>query len=136
MLVAAALAGLALSALVTASGNTTSGQGDPSAPARAGASRTTDAPVPAVSAAVDKAAAQAGERVHITGEVADARAGVRLRVQRREDGSWVDFPAEARTSSGGRFSTYVELGRPGPNVLRMLVPSTGARSAPMTVRIG
>ncbi len=53
--------------------------------------------------------------------------GTTLRVQRREDGSWVAFPTSA-TVDGDAFSTYVASGQPGPNHFRVVDPSTGAAS--------
>jgi hypothetical protein len=51
-----------------------------------------------------------------------------LRIQREEEGSWVDFPTPTVTDASGKFSTYVELG-PGRYLLRVLDPASGITSA-------
>ncbi len=45
--------------------------------------------------------------------------GTVLQVQRKEGGRWVDFPTSA-TVDGKHFDTYVALGQPGPNKLRVV----------------
>jgi hypothetical protein len=51
-----------------------------------------------------------------------------LRVQRWEDGKWLDFPLPTKTNQSGRFTTYVELGPPGRYQLRVLDPNSGVTS--------
>jgi hypothetical protein len=51
-----------------------------------------------------------------------------LRVQRWEKGKWLDFPIPTKTAQSGQFTTYVELGQPGPYRLRMLDPHSGVTS--------
>ena len=51
-----------------------------------------------------------------------------LRIQREEEGSWVDFPTPTVTDASGKFSTFVELG-PGRYLLRVLDPASGITSA-------
>lgn len=58
-----------------------------------------------------------------------------LQVQRDEGGQWVDFPTNARVSSGGTFSTYVETGRNGPNRFRVVDPVTSETSNVVTITI-
>ncbi len=79
---------------------------------------------------------QAGtyQRVNLTGTYRGAAPGTSLQVQRREGTSWVDFPTSA-TVSGGRFSTYIETGRPGPNRFRVFDGGAGKASNIVVVQI-
>lgn len=63
------------------------------------------------------------------------RADTTLRIQRRQGGEWVDFPIPTTTDASGRFTAYVELGRPGRHRLRMLDPESGATSRPIVLEI-
>lgn len=56
-------------------------------------------------------------------------AGSTLQVERLEGGSWVAFPTTATADGSGSFSTYVELGQPGENLMRVTLPGTD-RSTP------
>lgn len=60
--------------------------------------------------------------------------GTTLQVQRREGGSWATFPTSA-TVEGGSFSTYVALGQPGPNQMRVVDQSTGRISNVVVVTV-
>lgn len=60
--------------------------------------------------------------------------GTWLAVQRLEHGRWERFPVTA-VVHGGRFRTWVESGRPGPNRFRVVDPRTGRASAPVTVTV-
>jgi hypothetical protein len=51
-----------------------------------------------------------------------------LQLQRWETGKWLAFPLPARTDKSGRFTTYVDLGRPGRYQLRLLDPASGTAS--------
>jgi hypothetical protein len=51
-----------------------------------------------------------------------------LRVQRQEEGKWLDFPVPTKTDQSGRFTTYVEFGQPGRYQLRVLHPGSGVTS--------
>lgn len=61
--------------------------------------------------------------------------GVTLQVQRREGGGWAPFPTSA-TVDGGTFSTYVALGQPGPNRLRVVDPRSGQASNVVVINVG
>jgi hypothetical protein len=78
-------------------------------------------------------AASSMERVTLTGRYLDGE-GVTLQVQRMENGSWVAFPTSARVQGGG-FNTYVALGQPGPNRLRVVDPGSGQTSNAVVVNI-
>lgn len=76
------------------------------------------------------------ETILIRGTYVGAPADTTLRVQRREDDRWVDFPLPAATDETGRFSAYVELGSPGRYRLRIADPEGGATSDVVVLRIG
>jgi hypothetical protein len=63
------------------------------------------------------------------------QADTTLRIQRRQSGEWVDFPIPTTTGASGRFTGYVELGRPGRHRLRVLDPESGAASRPIVLDI-
>ncbi|MPZ59778.1 MAG: hypothetical protein GEU93_00500 [Propionibacteriales bacterium] len=77
--------------------------------------------------------AESYERVNLSGTYSRA-GGIALQVQRRENGQWTPFPATAALD-GRTFSTYVELGQPGPNELRVIDPSTGDTSNTVVITI-
>ena len=58
-----------------------------------------------------------------------------LRVQRWERGMWLDFPLATRTDQLGKFTTYVELGRPGRYWLRVVDPGSAVTSKPFVLVI-
>jgi hypothetical protein len=74
-----------------------------------------------------------GERINLTGVYLNGE-GATLQVQRFE-GSWTDFPVDARVS-GGIFETYVLTSRTGKVRFRVTDISTGRSSNPVSVRIG
>ena len=51
-----------------------------------------------------------------------------LRVELWDGGTWQAFPLPAKTDRAGRFTAYVELGRPGRYRLRVLDPDSGVAS--------
>jgi hypothetical protein len=55
-------------------------------------------------------------------------AGTFLRVQRWEGGEWISFPLPTKTDQSGRFTGYIEFGRPGRYRLRVLDPGSGLTS--------
>ena len=78
--------------------------------------------------------ARSFETVQIRGSYRDG-ADTLLRVQRWEDGKWLDFPLPTKTDKSGQFTAYVELGEPGRHRLRLLDPSAGLTSKPFVVVI-
>lgn len=76
------------------------------------------------------------DRIDLSGSFPGAPAGTRLQVQRREGGSWVAFPVSLQTGAGGDFSTYVETGRLGANLFRVMATGSARSTATVTVRIG
>ena len=74
--------------------------------------------------------------VRLTGEYAEAEPGTLLHLQLRSpDRGWVSFPLPTAVDDGGRFLTYVELGRRGTNVLRVIEPESDVTSNSVAVRI-
>jgi hypothetical protein len=73
------------------------------------------------------------ERVTLSGRYPGGN-GTSLQVQRREGGSWVQFPTSASVEAGS-FSTFVASGQSGPNAFRVLDPSTGRMSNVVVVRV-
>lgn len=74
------------------------------------------------------------EQIDLTGDY-DGGEGAVLQVQRKESGSWSDFPVTV-TVSGGQFATYVQTGQTGKNVFRVVDSNTGDASNPVTVQVG
>jgi hypothetical protein len=56
-------------------------------------------------------------------------------VQRWERHRWLAFPLSAKTDQWGKFTAYVELGRPGLYWLRVLDPDSGVESKPFLLVI-
>lgn len=73
------------------------------------------------------------ERINLTGTW-PGHDNVGLQVQRLENGTWSNFPTSA-TVRVGTFETYVETGRRGVNEFRVMDPSTGATSNPVSVTV-
>lgn len=61
--------------------------------------------------------------------------GAILMVQRHQDGSWVDFGV-TMSVSGGTFTTYVQTGRTGTQVFRVVDTDTGKASNPVRIQVG
>ncbi|GAA1935269.1 hypothetical protein [Nocardioides marmoribigeumensis] len=75
-----------------------------------------------------------GERINFNGVYTDGE-GARLQVQRREGGSWSDFPVEA-TVRGGSFETWIQTSRSGRTKFRVLDKDANRASNVVTVTIG
>lgn len=86
---------------------------------------------PSVLRALPRRAAP-GEEVTLRGRLRGVHGGS-LQVERREDGTWEDFPVVASVNPNGTFSTYIITSMTGPNVFRLSHDRTG-RSTP-TVRV-
>jgi hypothetical protein len=76
----------------------------------------------------------AGERINLDG-VYKSGDGVRLQIQRREAGSWTDFPVTVAVT-GGTFHTYITTGHTGTNTLRVLDQRQGRASNAVRVQVG
>lgn len=73
------------------------------------------------------------DRIDLTGAY-EGGEGAILQVQRREGGSWEDFPVTVSVANG-TFSTYVQTGRSGKNKFRVRDSDEKRTSNPVTVRI-
>ena len=58
-----------------------------------------------------------------------------LWVERWEGGRWVAFPVPTKTDKSGKFTAFVELGRPGHYRLCVVDPDSGVRSEPFLLVI-
>jgi hypothetical protein len=58
-----------------------------------------------------------------------------LRVERWEDGKWLAFPVPTKTDQSGRFTAYVEFGKPGRYQLRVVHLGSGMTSKPFVLVI-
>jgi hypothetical protein len=74
------------------------------------------------------------ETVPIRGVYRDG-ASTFVEVQHRVDGDWRAFPVPAKTDAQGRFTAYVELGRPSRYELRVSDPRAGVQSEPFVLVI-
>ena len=75
-----------------------------------------------------------GERINVNGVYVDGE-GVALQIQRKESGTWVDFPVTA-TVRGGVFSTWILTSRTGESPFRVLDKTANRASNVVTVTIG
>ena len=76
----------------------------------------------------------AGERINFNGVYRDGE-GAQLQIQRRENGTWSDFPVTA-TVRGGAFSTWIETSRTGEAEFRVFDPSLERGSNVVRITIG
>lgn len=76
---------------------------------------------------------EAGDRIEIMGEW-PGKDRVSLRVQRFEDGEWVDFGVQASVKIGS-YSTYVLTSREGENRFRMYHPDSDTASNEVVVTV-
>ena len=75
-----------------------------------------------------------GERINFNG-VYNGGEGATLQVQRREGGSWNDFPVTASVR-GGSFETWIITSKSGPSRFRMYDESADRTSNVVKVKIG
>lgn len=72
----------------------------------------------------------------LRGTASGLSAGASLVVEHQQpDGSWEPFPLPTVVDDGGSFRTYVELGRPGPNRIRVREADSGVTSEPVTITV-
>ena len=80
--------------------------------------------------------AQGLEPVRITGTYSDVPDGTKLAVQWRHGGSaWITLPLPTAVQPTGEFSTYVQLGEPGRNRIRVVDETSGTASNAIVLRI-
>jgi hypothetical protein len=75
-----------------------------------------------------------GERINFNGVYVDGDEGVALQIQRRESGSWTDFPVDA-TVRGGSFETWIQTSRTGEQVFRVYDGAAERASNTVTVTV-
>ncbi|MDF9717484.1 hypothetical protein INN71_11965 [Nocardioides sp. ChNu-153] len=95
---------------------------------------TTAAAAPEITLQASTTSAGVMDRIDISG-VYTGGDGAILTIQRFTDGSWNDIAANTSVS-GGLYSTYIALGRPGENRIRAVDDSTGLASNEVTIQIG
>jgi hypothetical protein len=111
--------------------STTPSSGGPSS---GGSSTTTGHPPhTGIELAATPATVSTYQRINLTGTY-PAPSGTVLQVQRKEGGQWVDFPTVAKVD-GGKFSTYIETGHTGVNLLRVVDIGGGAASNTVRVQV-
>jgi hypothetical protein len=74
-------------------------------------------------------------KIVISGVAAGSASGNRLTVQRKQGGTWTDFPAGTTAGKGGAYSVWLQTSRSGNNVFRVRDEKTGATSDPVTVKV-
>ncbi len=75
-----------------------------------------------------------GERINFNGVYVDGE-GVSLQVQRKEGGTWTDFPVTASVR-GGVFTTWIQTTRTGKQAFRVLDETTDRASNVVRVTVG
>jgi hypothetical protein len=75
------------------------------------------------------------EVVQLVGRYSPPGAREVLHVQLRQHHRWITFPLPAVSDPSGRFSAFVELGRQGPNRLRVIDRRTGQVSGTAVVNV-
>ena len=75
-----------------------------------------------------------GERINFNGVYTDGE-GASLQIQRKEGGSWTDFPVDA-TVRGGSFETWIQTSRSGKTQFRVFDKDANRASNVVTVTIG
>lgn len=75
-----------------------------------------------------------GERINFNGVYTDGE-GAKLQIQRKEGGSWTDFPVDA-TVRGGSFETWIQTSRSGKTQFRVFDKDSNRASNVVTVTIG
>jgi hypothetical protein len=76
----------------------------------------------------------AGERINFNGVYVDGE-GATLQIQRRENGTWTDFPVTASVQ-GGSFETWIQTSRTGEQVFRVYDDAEERGSNTVTVTVG
>lgn len=94
---------------------------------------TTEAAVGEITLQASTTSAGPMERIDVSGIYTGGDGSI-LTIQRFTDGSWNDIAANAAVS-GDLFSTYITLGRPGENRIRVIDPSADVVSNEVVVTI-
>ncbi len=107
---------------------------DPTEEASPGEEQTKEPKARAISLQAFPAKVSANERINLSG-VYQRGEGAQLQVQRREGGTWTDFPVSTRVS-GGLFTTYVFTTRSGVQRFRVTDVGSGRSSNLVRVTVG
>lgn len=75
------------------------------------------------------------EQIDLTGTYPGGEGAI-LKVQRFENGRWVDFYSVTATVSDQTFSTYVQTGQPGEHRFRVVDSASGEASNEVRVTVG
>lgn len=75
-----------------------------------------------------------GDRINFNGVYVDGE-GVALQIQRKEGGTWTDFPVTA-TVRGGVFSTWIQTSRTGEAAFRVFDADANRASNVVRVTVG
>lgn len=94
----------------------------------------TRAPEPAIKLFVAPQSVAPGQRINMNGVYPEGD-GVVLKIQRKEGGTWVDFPVTA-TVSGGSFETWILTSHTGRNQFRMYDEGAQRASNVAAVQVG
>ena len=74
------------------------------------------------------------QRIDLSGSYKKGEGAI-LQVQRKENGTWADFPVTVSVRDGS-FSTYVMTGQSGKTKFRVVDTDSGEKSNVVTVKIG
>ncbi|MGQ0623408.1 MAG: hypothetical protein ACT4PP_01945 [Sporichthyaceae bacterium] len=74
-------------------------------------------------------------RIIISGLADGLEPGTKIIVQRKESGSWSDFPAQTTIGPDGRYSVWVKTNRTGENTFRVADAKSGEASEPATIAL-
>ncbi|MGQ0630357.1 MAG: hypothetical protein ACT4P1_04895 [Sporichthyaceae bacterium] len=74
-------------------------------------------------------------RIVISGLAAGLKPGTKIIVQRKQSGSWSDFPAQTTIGADGSYSVWVKTSRTGENTFRVADTATGEASEPATISV-
>lgn len=86
-----------------------------------------------ISLSASQTAASAFEQIDLTGVYIGGEGAI-LQVQRKEGGTWEDFPVTVSVSNS-TFATYVQTSRPGINEFRVVDLDSGRHSNSVRVKI-
>lgn len=115
----------------------TSASASPSpTPATSPSATATDEPDEEASLVANPRRVAPGQRITLSGELAEGEPGARLQVQRKENGSWADFPVQGTLDSSQEFDMQISTSRTGRQEFRILIAGTDIATPSVTVTIG
>jgi len=113
--------------------STETAQTDPVQP-DPGTESSSEAPADGISLSATQQSVSPMQQINLTGTYQGGEGAI-LQVQRRENGTWTDFPV-TMSVSGGTFATYVLTARTGPNEFRVVDTDSDVISNAVTVTVG